>query len=245
MIEVQIRIYGLFLVSIFLAFCTRAWPASISIALAVTICCSSKTGRQYFWLYHMFGWLVPVGGTLIIYFGSSINKTKEMPMLTTEKFGKIQVITSILVLVLCVIVSTFNLIRVVRRTVRLKLPTGENGWVVLFETEDRHLINSEEDEESSREQITMNRAYTGNLQDPINYTTPRTSFHLEMRTMKKDAQLFRHNLLVAFLTIDAFIVSHRTPTMDNITDVVFFALTLVYLHTHVGADVGESRWNLL
>ena len=192
----------------------------------------------------MFGWLVPIGGTLIIYFGSSINKSKEMPMLTTEKFGKIQGITSILVLALCVVVSTFNLVRVVRRTIRLKLPTRETGWVVLSETEGRHLINSEEEEGSNQQQITMNRAYTGNCQDPVDYTKQRTSFHLEMRTMKKDAQLFRHNLLVALLTIDGFIVSDRTPSM-HITNVIFFALALVYLHTHVGGDVGESRWNLL
>ena len=153
--------------SIFIALCTRTWTASISIALAVSICCSSKSGRQYYWLYHLFGWLVPICGAMIIYFASSMDRSKETPMLSTEKFGTIQIITSILVLALCVIISTFNLLRIVRRTYKVKRPERGSGWVVLSDNEDGRLINSEAEEENNRQRISIDRAYTGKCKPMI------------------------------------------------------------------------------
>jgi hypothetical protein len=92
----------------------------------ITICYSNQRARQYSWLYHTFGWIVPICLSLIIYFYSSIDRSKEEPILGAEKFGKIQIILSIILLVLCIIINSISLLRMARRTYRLRHDLNEH-----------------------------------------------------------------------------------------------------------------------
>jgi hypothetical protein len=77
--------------------------------------------------------------SLIIYFCSSISQSKEISILGAEKFGKIQIILSIVLLGLCILINTINLLRIARRTYRLRHNPRLN--------EGRSLINDDEQEE--------------------------------------------------------------------------------------------------
>jgi predicted permease len=124
---------------IFIALTTRTWVTSLSIALMITICYSNQLASRYSWIYHVYGWIVPICVSLIIYFCSSISQSKEISILGAEKFGKIQIILSIVLLGLCILINTINLLRIARRTYRLRHNPRLN--------EGRSLINDDEQEE--------------------------------------------------------------------------------------------------
>ena len=144
-----------------LALCTRTWVTSISIALMITICYSARRGCQYFWLYHLYGWFVPSFTLLIVYFKSSIDRSKEEPILGSEKFGQIQIVASLCVLLLCVIISSTCLMRIARRSILLKHKTNQTHWVLLLNPEDDPLI--ENDSNTTITSFSLNSSYEGNL----------------------------------------------------------------------------------
>lgn len=117
----------------------------------ISICYSSERARQYFWLYHLFGWLAPILTTSFIYLISSTEKSKGDPGLDTEKFGVIQVIASICLLLLCVIIASTNLLRIARRVYRLKQNAREAHESFLT-SEYRPLINDNNDIDQSQTQ---------------------------------------------------------------------------------------------
>lgn len=136
--------------SIFIALTTRTWATSLSIALMITICYSNQLARQYSWIYHIFGWIMPICVSFIIYFFSSIDPSKEITILGVEKFGKIQIILSMFLLILCILINTINLLRIARRTYRLKhngqINSDVNEEQISGGIERRPLMNSDEEE---------------------------------------------------------------------------------------------------
>ena len=122
----QFTIDFILLGSILLAFTTRTWVTSLSTALMITICHSHQLARRCFWIYHLFGWIVPICISLIIYVFSSPNPLKSTT-LGAEKFGRIQIIFSIILLALCILINIINLLRITRRTYQLRQNSIDNG----------------------------------------------------------------------------------------------------------------------
>ncbi|CAF1241236.1 unnamed protein product [Rotaria sordida] len=171
--------------SILTALTTRSWATSISIAVMISICYSNERARQYYWLYHSFGWLVPIFTTFIIFFRSTIDRSKGEPPLDTQKFGETQVIASICLLAVCVVLTSTNLLRIARRTYRLKQNARENFTI----TESRPLINDEHEydqSQSTQQSVSMD-------------------ISVDQRPLEVHAQLLRHAVLVGLLNINAFV----------------------------------------
>lgn len=136
--------------SIFLALTTRTWATSLSIALMITMCYSNQLACYYSWIYHIFGWMMPICTSFIIYFGSSADESREITILGVEKFGKIQIIFSMILLNLCILINIINLLRMARRTYRLNhrdhLNSSNNEEQPSRTIERRPLMNSDEEE---------------------------------------------------------------------------------------------------
>ncbi|CAF3775579.1 unnamed protein product [Rotaria sordida] len=173
--------------SILIALTTRTWATSLSIALMITICYSNQLARRCYWIYHIFGWTVPLCISLIIYFFSSIDRSKEISTLEIEKFGKIQIILSTVLLILCILINITSLLRIARRTYRLKHDSIEN-----------------------RSHNNINHSNSGineirPLMDDDDEQVEIQPIPIEIKPFEADTQLFRHAILVALLTIDAII----------------------------------------
>jgi len=109
----------------------------------ITMCYSNQLADQYSWIYHIFGWIMPICVSVIIYvFSSIIDQSKDISTLGAEKFGKIQIILSIFLLVLCILINSINLLRIARRTYRLKHDNHSNSGII----EGRPLIDDNEEE---------------------------------------------------------------------------------------------------
>ena len=109
------------------------------------ICHSVVQTRQYSWLYHLFAWSVPLCLSLAIYFHSSIDRSKEDPTIGVEKFGKIQIILSIALLVVCISINSISLLRIARRTHRLRHDSNVDRRSSSGSNEGRPLIDGEEE----------------------------------------------------------------------------------------------------
>ncbi|CAF0842616.1 unnamed protein product [Adineta ricciae] len=193
--------------TIFLALATRTWATSISIALMFIICHSNELARRCSWMYHIFGWIVPALVSLIIYFCSLIYQPEENPeLIGAGKLGKLQIILSILLLNVCVLINTISLLRIARRTYQL-----------------RHDLADHRPETSNDSNSIMSEAQTLIDDNDEEMDTPfisrgiffclshRIFLHIvfeepeEVKFVEGDAQLFRHGILIALLTIDAVI----------------------------------------
>ncbi|CAF4726475.1 unnamed protein product [Rotaria sp. Silwood1] len=201
--------------SVLTALITRAWAASISIALMISICYSYERARQYFWLYHLFGWLAPILTTVMIYLQSKVDRSKGEPTLDTEKFGTIQIISSICLLSSCVILISTNLLRIARRTYRLKQNARENRCASLITNEIRPLINDSNEYDESQTTI--------------------ESVSIDKNPLEIHPQLLRHAVLVGLLNINAFVCisvlswSVLTKNRDGVYYELQF-LDTVFLH---------------
>ncbi|CAF4515639.1 unnamed protein product [Rotaria socialis] len=175
--------------SILIALTTRTWATSLSMALMITICYSNRLACRLSWIYHIYGWIVPLVISLIIYFYSCVDQSKEKTILESEKFGKIQIILSIFLLSLCTIINTISLLRIVRRTYRLKSDSIENQSFnhTTHSNSDNHEISPLIDDDNPEQKTEIQ-------QIPI-----------DIKPLEGDHQLFRHGILVALLTIDAII----------------------------------------
>ncbi|CAF0988230.1 unnamed protein product [Rotaria sp. Silwood1] len=174
--------------SILIALTTRTWATSLSIALMITICYSNQLARRYSWIYHVFGWTVSLCISLIILFCSSSDRSKEASILETEKFGKIQIILSTVLLVICILINTISLLRIARRTFRLKHDSINN----------RSHNNIDHSNSGTNEIRPL-------IDDDDEQTDIRPIIPAEIKPSEADTQLFRHGILVALLTIDAII----------------------------------------
>ncbi len=108
----------------------------------ITMCYSNQLADRYSWIYHAFGWIMPICLSMIIYCFSLIDQSKEISILGVEKFGKIQLILSIVLLVLCILINSINLLRIARRTYRLKHDNHPNSEMI----EGRPLIDDNQEE---------------------------------------------------------------------------------------------------
>jgi hypothetical protein len=111
--------------------------------LMISICYSSERARQYFWLYHVFGWLVPIFAAVIIYLKYASDKTKDKPIVGAGSFGTTAIATLIFVLVLCIVITSSNLLRFARRAYRLRHDAQEIRRLSFTTSEIQPLINSE------------------------------------------------------------------------------------------------------
>lgn len=109
-----------------IALTTRTWATSLSIALMLTICYSNQLAIRLSWIYHVYGWIVPLLVSLIIYIYSTVDQSKEISTLGSEKFGKIQIILSICLLFLCILINSISLLRIARRSYRVKHDSTDN-----------------------------------------------------------------------------------------------------------------------
>ena len=169
----------------------------------ISICHTTSQAHKYFWLYHLLGWLVPLCLSLGIYFGSTVDRTKEQPTIGAEKFGKIQLILSIILLGTCILINCVSLLRIARRTYRLKQNTMHDRQSIDVSNEGRPLMIDEDGDASP----TLPGSFF-HITRQI-YPTLHSLISLEPKaTAESDTQLFRHGILVTFLTVDAFIVKN-------------------------------------
>lgn len=170
----------------------------------ISVCYSSDRARQYFWVYHLFGWCVPICATLFIYLISENEKSKDQPIASSLNFEKTVVSVSIFVLALCIVVSSISLIRISRRIYRLKHKAQENRHESsLPVNETRPLLNDESEIDQSYRTI-----------PPI--PSSNYSFHfiylfviilLVPKSFEGNTQLLRHAFLVGIMNINAFVVN--------------------------------------
>jgi len=110
----------------FITITTRAWVTSLSIILMISICYSVERARKYFWLYHLYGWFVPILTMAIIYFTSKSEVTSGQSVLKAKYFQRIETIVVLCVLLLCAVISSANLLRIIRRNYKLKHQNNDN-----------------------------------------------------------------------------------------------------------------------
>ncbi|CAF0876977.1 unnamed protein product [Didymodactylos carnosus] len=143
--------------SVFLALATRTWSASIAFILMTRVCYGVQKTRQLFWLYHLFGWSLPIISIILV----SVKSVQKQTSLVIEKFGKIQVILSIIVLLISILLSIYCLVRLARRTYRLKHDENHRRSShsdTTLTNESRPLIDT--DDNSSRQNDELNKAAT-------------------------------------------------------------------------------------
>ncbi|UJR28564.1 hypothetical protein I4U23_009797 [Adineta vaga] len=172
--------------SILTAFLTRAWATSISLALMVTMCYSRERARRYCWLYHLFGWLLPIVTTLAIYLISTISTKNEDSTAGLRKIETMQYSAAIVLLALCIIISTISLLLIARRTYQSKRNSEQNRRTNSLSEEIRPLMETENEDNDSHH-ASINSAST------------------EVTSVEADTQLFRHAVLVGLLNINAFV----------------------------------------
>ena len=170
----------------------------------IAICYSQKQAIKFYWLYHLCGWLVPIGITLAIYQTSSVDRSKETPVLALDKFGMMQIGASVGLLALCIIITSTNLLLIARRMYRLKNAAQRNARQRRLSDEDAPLIINEDDDE--RNDVLLTSAYAGPPMLDL-LVSHQPICHLDIRSLKTGTQLLRHAILVALLDINAFIVS--------------------------------------
>jgi hypothetical protein len=115
----------------------------------ISICYSTDRACKYFWVYHLFGWFVPICATLVIYLISSNDKPKDQPLASSRDFKTTIVSVSIFVLALCIVVSSTCLLRISRRLYRLKRNAQENRRENLTENEIQPLLTNENEIDQS------------------------------------------------------------------------------------------------
>lgn len=132
---------------------TRSWAASLSIALMISICYSVERARRYFWVYHLYGWILPIIATGIIYLLSKLAKPKEDPMLRSKRLQKISSSVIIFTLVICITVILVSLLRFVRRTYRVNRIEQEHCQTNILNNETQPLLQDESEIENSQRAI--------------------------------------------------------------------------------------------
>jgi hypothetical protein len=137
----------LFIGDIFFALTTRTWATSLAIVLMIMICHSTVRAQQYSWFYHLFGWIVPLCFSLFVYFYSSIDSRKFQPTIETEKFGRTQVIVSLVLLAACFSIGSICLLRIARRTYRLRQVQHERHHSNFEQIEGQPLIINDDDDD--------------------------------------------------------------------------------------------------
>jgi len=136
----------------------------------ISICYSNERARRYFWLYHLYGWLLPICTTLVIYLESPKPNANEDPVVGAKRVETTQVSAAIVLLALCIIISSTNLLLILRRTYRLRHDGQGNRRVSFTSTENRPLIDGEHDDENDSNQISIHSTSTGNQLFDIIYS---------------------------------------------------------------------------
>ena len=145
------------------ALVTRAWATSVSIVLMITICYSKQRALRYWWLYHAFGWLAPLCTTLAIFLASSLAAKDGDPKTRLQEITTLQYSAAIVLLALCIIVSSTNLIRIIRRMYQLKRGNEEHQRRSSISRENDPLIEHNDDDDSTlnSHQASINSTLSG------------------------------------------------------------------------------------
>lgn len=158
--------------------------------------------------------------SLVIYFCTVVKQSKEVPeLLGAGKLSKLQIILSILLLVLCILINTISLLRIARRSFRLRHDVMDHRSVNNDSNsginEVRSLIDNDEDDNDDEE---VNRPFTpkGSFLSLFLFNFLLNSNLTETKPLEGDSQLFRHAILIALLTIDAVIVSVFNRNMKHL-----------------------------
>lgn len=139
---------------------TRAWSTSLAIILMISICYSNERAQKYFWIYHLFGWGVPIAVTLLLYLPALVNRPKDRPVAQSGDYGTMQTIVLIVFLVLCLVITTTTLLRIIRRRYKLKHSINEDRRLSFTANEIQPLINNSDEIDQS--QRTTSSTSTGN-----------------------------------------------------------------------------------
>ena len=129
---------------------TRTWAASLSLALMISICYSVDRARRYFWVYHLFGWLVPILATGTIYFLSKTAKSDDDSLLKAKKLEMVSTIISIVTLSICITIIVVSLLRLIRRRYRLNRIEQERRDSSILINETQPLLQDDREIEHSQ-----------------------------------------------------------------------------------------------
>ena len=139
--------------SILIAYLTRAWATSISMVLMTSICYSREHARRYYWVYHVYGWLLPISATLATYLISTMSTQDGDAQAGLRKIETLQYSAAIVLLALCIITSSANLLRIARRTYQLKRDAQQSRRTSSVSNEGRPLICNDSDDDLSLRSI--------------------------------------------------------------------------------------------
>ena len=145
--------------------------------------------------------------TLAIFLTSTLAAKDGDPKTRLQEITTLQYSAAIVLLALCIIISSTNLIRIIRRMYQLKRDSKEQQRTSSISRENEPLIEHNDDGDSTEHlnQISINSAVSGKL-----FLTAKCTiviFLVETLALEIDTQLFRHAILVGLLNINAFVVS--------------------------------------
>jgi hypothetical protein len=153
-----------------MAYLTRAWATSISVILMTTICYSKDHARRYFWVYHLYGWLLPISATLATYLISTMSTANGDAQAGLRKIKTLQYSTAIVLLALCIITCSVCLLRIARRTYQLKRDAHQGRRSGSLSNETRSLLCNSSDDDDDQSQRSINATSTGSERSTVIYS---------------------------------------------------------------------------
>ena len=186
----------------FMQLTTRTWAASLTLALMISICYSVDRARRYFWVYHLFGWLIPMLATGIIYLISKLAKPKEVPMLKGKNFETISTSVSMITLILCISIILVSLLRFARRIYRVNRIAQERRESSVLINETQPLLNDESEIENSQRAIPSTSSSKFFFRLIFSH-----ELFLGTKSIEINAQPLRHAVLLGLMCINMIIVS--------------------------------------
>lgn len=115
----------------------------------ISVCYSVDRARRYFWVYHLFGWLVPILATIVVYLLTRTEKSTDDALLKAKTLEIDSDIVSIVTLAICIMVILVSLLRFIRRRYQLNRTDQEQRRSSILINETQPLLQDEREIESS------------------------------------------------------------------------------------------------
>jgi hypothetical protein len=116
----------------------------------ISVCYSVDRARRYFWVYHLFGWLVPILATVMIYVLLRAENSNDDSLLKAKRLETVSTIISMITLSICIVVILVSLLRLIRRRYRLNRLEQEQHHSSISVNETHPLLQHDREIESSQ-----------------------------------------------------------------------------------------------